>query len=127
MTSLEPNLAALLWFGVMSGVVSLGFFVLVGMFPLEIRRDLRGPGTVALVGVDVILLIALVIGDVYFGLLTLRWTSLVIVGASAFLFVPGVFNIWPEQWRDGRTGLIITLVMFGLGLSLLRYVSGIAY
>jgi hypothetical protein len=127
MTSLEPNLAALLWFGVMSGVASLGFFVLAGMFPLGIRRDLRGPVAVVLVGVDVILLIALVVGDVYFGLLTLRWTSLVIVGASAFLFAPGVFNIWPEQWRDGRTGLIITLVMFGLGLSLLRYVCGIAY
>ena len=93
MTSLEPNLAALLWFGVMSGTASLGFFVLSGMFPLGSRQDLRGRADVALVGVDVVLLIALVMGDVYFGSRNLRWTSLVIVGASAFLFAPGVFNL----------------------------------
>ncbi len=114
MSMIEPNVAALAWFALFAGVASVGFYVLTGMFPLETRPDLKGrPLGLLLLAANVVLLLALVGGGLAYGAATLRWTSLVIVGGLAVLFAPGLFNVWPQPWRDGMAGLAIMLA--GLG------------
>ncbi|GJE62432.1 hypothetical protein [Methylobacterium trifolii] len=126
MQSIEPNVAALVWFSVFAGVASTGFYVLAGAFPLETRPDLRGrPLGLALLAANVILLALLVGGGLAYGAAHLRWTSLVIVGGLALLFAPGLFNVWPERWRDGPAGLAIVLAGTGLSLGLMQAVGGV--
>lgn len=118
MEMIEPNVYALLWFCLFAGMTSLGFYVLTGAFPLETRPDLTArPTGLVLLGLALILLLVAGIGGVLYALDNLRWTSLVIVIGLAFLFAPGVFNIWPARWRDGTVGLAI--VCAGLALTVL--------
>ena len=126
MDMIEPNLAALLWFALFSVVASIGFYVLTGVFPLETRPDLRRhPLGLALIAVNVLLLLALAGGSVVYGAANLRWTSLVIVAGLAVLFAPGLFNVWPQRWRDGTVGLVIVLTGFGVALGLLQHVGAV--
>ncbi|KAB1073580.1 hypothetical protein [Methylobacterium planeticum] len=124
MTMIEPNVAALLWFALFASVASVAFYVLTGMFPLETRPDLRRrPLGLVLIAANVLLLLALVGGSLAYGAANLRWTSLVIVGGFAVLFAPGLFNVWPQRWRDGLAGLAIVLGGLGVSLSLLQHVG----
>ncbi|GJD55638.1 hypothetical protein [Methylobacterium dankookense] len=124
MTMIEPNVAALLWFALFAGVASTGFYVLTGVFPLETRPDLRSrPLGLVLIAANVLLLLALVGGSLAYGVANLRWTSLVIVGGLALLFAPGLFNVWPQRWRDGIAGLAIVFAGIGASLGLLQHVG----
>ncbi|MCJ2069310.1 hypothetical protein MKK75_10945 [Methylobacterium sp. J-030] len=126
MNMIEPNVAALAWFALFAGVASVGFYVLAGMFPLETRPDLRGrPLGLLLLAANVLMLLALVGGGLAYGAANLRWTSLVIVGGLAVLFAPGLFNVWPQRWRDGLAGLAIVLAGLGGALGLLQQVSSV--
>ncbi|MHB2205697.1 hypothetical protein [Methylobacterium sp. CM6257] len=126
MNMIEPNVAALSWFALFSGVASVGFYVLTGMFPLETRPDLKGrPLGLLLLTANVVLLLALVGGGLAYGAANLRWTSLVIVSGLAVLFAPGLFNVWPQRWRDGLAGLAIVLAGLGGSLGLLQQVSSV--
>ncbi len=122
MTAIEPHPDALVWFAALWGIASIGFYVLAGAFPLETRPELRArPLGLALVGADLLLLLALAGGSLAFGVAHLRWTSLVIVVGLGVLFAPGVFNVWPGRWRDGVAGLVIVLCGFALALAALGW------
>lgn len=126
MGMIEPNVAALPWFAIFALVVSAGFYVLAGVFPLATRPDLkRVPLDVALIAVDVLLLLVLAGGSIAYGVAHLRWTSLVIVAGLALLFAPALLNIWPHRLRDGMAGLVILLVVFGTSLGLLQRVGAV--
>ncbi|ACL63049.1 hypothetical protein [Methylobacterium nodulans] len=125
MDMVEPNVVALLWFTIFAGVTCLGFYVLTGAFPLETRPDLKRPLGLALLSINLLLLVALGAGSVAYGVEHLRWTSLVIVGGFAFLFAPGLFNVWPTKWRDGQAGLAIVLAGFGATLGALQAVGNV--
>ncbi|CAO4137262.1 hypothetical protein [Methylorubrum extorquens] len=126
MDMIEPNVVALAWFALFAGVASVGFYVLTGMFPLETRPDLKGrPLGLLLLATNVLLLLALVGGGLAYGAANLRWTSLVIVGGLAVLFAPGLFNVWPQRWRDGLAGLAIVLAGLGGSLGLLQQVGSV--
>lgn len=115
MDMIEPNTAGLLIFALLASVGSMGVLVLSGVFPLATRPELKRPLGLVLIGINLVLLAGVLYGTLAFGLDQLRWTSMVIVGGMAFLFTPGIFNIWPGKWRDGVTGL--ATVMAGLGLT----------
>lgn len=124
MDMIEPNVAALAWFALFAGVACTGFYVLAGMFPLETRPDLRArPLGLALIAANVLLLAALTGGMLAYGAAELRWSSLVIVGGFAILFAPGLFNVWPQRWRDGVAGLAIVLAALCGTLGLLQQVG----
>lgn len=126
MSMIEPNVTALAWFALFAGVASVGFYVLTGMFPLETRPDLKGrPLDLLLLATNVVLLLALVGGGLAYGAVNLRWTSLIIVGGLAVLFAPGLFNVWPQRWRDGLAGLAIVLAGLGGALGLLQRVGSV--
>lgn len=119
--SIEPNLVPLLWFALSCTVACVAFLVLAGAFPLASRPDLaRSPVGTALALGNALLLAVLVAGTAWFGYSHLRWTSLVIAGGSVFLFAPGLFNLWPERWRDGRAGLALLLCLLGGSIAALR-------
>jgi hypothetical protein len=112
MASIEPNGLALLTFVSTFAACCIGFFTIVGMFPLSERpRSLAGLPGVTLVAVNLVLLIALLLGVVLFAHQTLRWTSVVIFGGLIFLFVPSIFQVVPNRWRDSYRGLAILSVI----------------
>lgn len=117
MEMIEPNVTGLLVFALLSSVGSMGVLVLSGVFPLATRPDLKRPAGLGLIALNVALLGLVLYGTVSFGLDHLRWTSMVITGGFAFLFTPGLFNIWPGKWRDGLAGL--ATVGLGLGATAL--------
>lgn len=117
MQMIEPNIAGLLIFAALASVGSMGVLVLSGVFPLATRPELKRPLGLGLIAVNLTLLALVLYGTVSFGLDQLRWTSMVIVGGFAFLFTPGLFNIWPGKWRDGLAGL--AAVGLGLGATAL--------
>lgn len=125
MASIEPNLAALLWFALAWTVACVAFLVLAGAFPLASRPDLAAsPAAAALAVGNAALLAVLVAAVAWFGWSQLRWTSLVIAGGSVALFAPGLFHLWPERWRDGRTGLILLSCMLGGSIAALGIAGG---
>jgi hypothetical protein len=106
MTSIEPNGPALLMFVSTFAVCCLGFFTIIGMFPLSERpRSLSGMPGAVLVVTNLLLLIPLLLGVVLFAHQTLRWTSATIFGGLIFLFIPSVFQAVPSGWRDSYSGL----------------------
>lgn len=126
MASIEPNLLPLLWFALSWCVACVAFLVLAGAFPLASRPDLAGkPGGAALAFGNAALLAVLVAGTAWFGYSHLRWTSLVVVGGAVFLFAPGLFQLWPERWRDGRAGLVLLFCVLGASIAALQAVGGV--
>lgn len=111
MEAVEPNIAALVWFGVAWFVSALAFFVVLGMFPLSARPDAtRGPLGFGLIVFNAVLLAGILAGTAVYGWQELRWTTVVIVASFGFLFAPSVFEIWPARWRDSRGGLVVLAV-----------------
>lgn len=115
MPQLEPNLAGLAWFGVLWSVCCIGFLQLAGMYPLRGRRAL--PVTLT------VLWAMLLAGTLAFGLLELRWTTIVVVGGVLFLFLPALFQALPEWWRDGHAGLRLSCCAMVAALALLAGVA----
>jgi len=108
MTSIEPNELALLTFVSTFAACCIGFFTIIGMFPLSERpRSLAGLPGIALVAINLVLLIALLLCVTLFAHQTLRWTSVVIFGGLIFLFVPSIFQVVPNGWRDSYGGLAV--------------------
>lgn len=125
MDMIEPNGVALAWFAMFFSVAALGFYVVAGLFPLKTRPDLTGSALGLLLAIGTTLaFVALAIGAVLYGLENLRWTSVVIVSGLAILFAPGVFNVWPTKWRDGRVGLAGTLAVTLAAIACLQAVGG---
>lgn len=126
MGAIEPNVAALCWFALFAFVAGVGFYVIAGAFPLQTRDDLTKRWTgIALAGLNALAFAALAWGAITYGLAELRWTSVVIVTGLALLFAPGVFEIWPERWRDGAAGLAILLGVTAATLGALQAVGGV--
>ena len=106
--AIEPNGVALALFAATFAAGCLSFFTLAGMFPAN-ARPLPVAGHVGnlLVLSNLALLAVLLGGVALFAHETLRWTSVVVAGGLIFLFVPSVFEIIPNEWRDSRGGLVL--------------------
>jgi hypothetical protein len=112
MAGIEPNGLGLLMFGATFAACCLGFFTIIGMFPLHARpQSLSGAPGIALVVINVVLLIPLLLGVALFAHQTLRWTSAVVFGGLIFLFVPSVFQAVPNRWRDSYGGLAVLVAI----------------
>jgi uncharacterized membrane protein len=105
--AIEPNGLALALFAATFAAGCLSFFTLAGMFPVRARpAPVTGLTGSALVLLNVALLAALLGGVAFYAHETLRWTSVVVAGGLIFLFVPSVFEVIPNEWRDSRGGLV---------------------
>jgi hypothetical protein len=120
MNAIEPNGLALALFAATFAASCLSFFTLVGMFPARVR-PLPVTGAVGnlLVLLNIALLAALLAGVMLFAHETLRWTSIVVAGGLIFLFVPSIFQVIPNEWRDSRGGLLFLGALQLVSLALL--------
>ena len=108
MAGIEPNGLGLLVFGAAFAVCCLGFFTVVGMFPLSARpAALAGVPAIALIVINLALVILLASAAVLFAHQSLRWTSAVVLGGLIFLFTPSAFQAVPDDWRDSLAGLAV--------------------
>jgi hypothetical protein len=106
--AIEPNGVALVLFTATFAAGCLSFFTLAGMFPANARPlPVAGRLGSLLVLLNLALLVLLLGGVALFAHETLRWTSIVVAGGLIFLFVPSVFEIVPNGWRDSRGGLVL--------------------
>jgi hypothetical protein len=113
--AIEPDGVALALFAATFAACCLSFFTLTGMFPARTRPlPIAGHLGNLLVLLNLGLLTMLLIGVALFAHETLRWTSVIVAGGLIFLFVPSVFEIVPNGWRDSRGGLAL-LVALQLG------------
>src|SRR5579863_4801038 len=107
MQTIEPNGMALALFAATFAAGCLSFFTLAGMFPAQARPlPVAGHAGNLLVLLNIALLTMLLIGVALYAHETLRWTSIVVAGGLIFLFVPSIFQIIPNEWRDSRGGLV---------------------
>jgi hypothetical protein len=107
MSAIEPNGIALALFAATFAACCLSFFTLAGMFPARARPlPVAGLFGSLLVLLNLTLLAVLLGGVTMFAHQTLRWSSVVIAGGLIFLFVPSIFQVIPNQWRDSRGGLV---------------------
>jgi len=120
MQAIEPNGFALALFAATFAAGCLSFFTLAGMFPAR-ARPLPVAGQVGnvLVLLNIALLAALLGGVALYAHETLRWTSVVVAGGLIFLFVPSIFQVIPNEWRDSRGGLILLVALQLASLALL--------
>ena len=117
---IEPNGMALALFAVTFAAGCLSFFTLAGMFPARARPlPVAGHFGNVLVLLNLALLALLLAGIVLFAHQTLRWTSVVVAGGLIFLFVPSVFQVIPNEWRDSRGGLVLLGALQLVSLALL--------
>ena len=122
MGAIEPNGVALALFIATFAAGCLSFFTLVGMFPASARPALvAGHLGNLLVLSNLALLLALLGGVALFAHETLRWTSVVVAGGLIFLFVPSIFEIIPNTWRDSRGGLLVLGALQLIALALLAF------
>ena len=107
MDAIEPNGVALALFAVTFAACCLSFFTLAGMFPARARPlPVAGQLGSLLVLFNLALMMVLLGGVALFAHQTLRWTSIIVAGGLIFLFVPSIFQIIPNAWRDSRGGLV---------------------
>ena len=120
MNAIEPNGFALALFAATFAAGCLSFFTLAGMFPAHARPlGVAGHAGNLLVLLNIALLATLLTGVVLYAHETLRWTSAVVAGGLIFLFVPSIFQVIPNEWRDSRGGLVILVVLQLASLALL--------
>ena len=104
---IEPNGVALALFAATFAAGCLSFFTLAGMFPARARPlPVAGQLGSLLVLFNLALMMVLLGGVALFAHQTLRWTSIIVAGGLIFLFVPSIFEIIPNAWRDSRGGLV---------------------
>jgi hypothetical protein len=122
MNTIEPNVLALLLFAATFAACCLSFFTLTGMFPAR-ARPLAVAGHVGslLVLFNLALLAMLLGGVALFAHQMLRWTSVVVAGGLIFLFVPSIFEIVPNTWRDSRGELVFLGALQLASLALLIF------
>ena len=117
---IEPNGVALALFAATFAAGCLSFFTLAGMFPARARPlPVAGLSGSLLVLLNLALLAILFIGVALFAHETLRWTSVVVAGGLIFLFVPSIFEVIPNHWRDSRGGLALLVALQLTSLALL--------
>ena len=105
--TIEPNGVALALFIATFAAGCLSFFTLAGMFPARARPlGVGGHAGNLLVLLNIALSAMLLIGVALYAHETLRWTSIVVAGGLIFLFVPSIFQVIPNEWRDSRGGLV---------------------
>jgi hypothetical protein len=108
MQAIEPNGVALALFAATFAAGCLSFFTLTGMFPARARPlPIAGHVGNLLVLANLVLLAVLLGCVALFAHETLRWTSVVVAGGLVFLFVPSLFEVIPNRWRDSRGGLVV--------------------
>ena len=118
MAGIESNGLGLLVFGAAFAVCCLGFFTVVGMFPLSARpAALAGIPAVVLIVINLALVVLLALAAVLFAHQSLRWTSAVVLGGLIFLFTPSAFQAVPDDWRDSRAGLAVLGIIQGAALA----------
>jgi len=118
MSQIEPNVPALASFIALWSICCVGFFQLAGMYPLRRRQGPTAASTM-LVLASTALWLALMAATLCFAVSELRWTSIVIMAAVLFLFVPDAVQALPRRLRDGRQGLIFSTTAFAVALLLL--------
>jgi hypothetical protein len=126
MSAIEPNWISLLWFAAFATVGTLAFLVVAGMFPLRLRPEASGAATLLVVS-NAILLATLLAGTALYGYAELRWSTLVVVAGLVVLFAPGLFQLSPASWRDGRSGLAALAGVQILALAALAKVAGLSW
>lgn len=118
--AIEPNGVALALFAATFAAGCLSFFTLTGMFPARARPvPVAGHIGNLLVLLNLALLAMLLTSVALFAHETLRWTSVVVAGGLIFLFVPSIFEIIPNGWRDSRGGLTLLVALQLASLALL--------
>ncbi len=128
MDAIEPNWISLLWFAAFATVCTVAFLVVAGMFPLRSRPEsVRSSAATLLVVGNAILLAALLTGTGLYGYTELRWSTLIVVAGLVVLFAPGLFEVWPSSFRDGRTGLIVLVGVQILALTTLAKIAGLSW
>jgi predicted permease len=125
MVAIEPNWISLIWFSAFATICMVAFLIVAGMFPLRSRPDQArsGAATLLVVG-NGFLLAGLLVGTALYGYAELRWSSLIVVTGLVVLFAPGLFEIWPSSFRDGRTGLVVLIAVQILALAALAKLAG---
>jgi hypothetical protein len=125
MDAIEPHAISLLWFMAFATVCAVAFLVVAGMFPLRARPDSLKSGLATLLVVsNVVLLVVLLTGTVFYGCAELGRSTFVVVAGLVVLFAPGLFEAWPSPLRDGRTGLTVLVGIQALALAVLAKVGG---
>jgi len=125
MDAIEPNWVSLLWFAAFATIGTVGFLVVAGMFPRRSRPEsMRSNAATLLILGNAILLVALWMGTGLYGYAELRWSTLIVVTGLVVLFAPGLFEVWPASFRDGRTGLVVLVSVQLLALAALAKVAG---
>jgi len=120
MQAIEPNGFALALFAATFAAGCLSFFTLAGMFPARARPlPVAGQLGSLLVLLNIALLAALLAGVGLYAHETLRWSSIVVAGGLIFLFVPSLFQVIPNEWRDSRGGLVFLVALQLASLALL--------
>jgi len=128
MDAIEPNWISLLWFAAFATVCTVAFLVVAGMFPLRSRPEsVRSSAATLLVVGNAILLAALLTGTGLYGYTELRWSTLIVVAGLVVLFAPGLFEVWPSSFRDGRIGLIVLVGVQILALTTLAKIAGMSW
>jgi hypothetical protein len=125
MAAIEPNWISLTWFAAFATICMTAFLVMAGMFPLRSRPDSvrSGAATLLVIG-NGLLLSVLLVGTGLYGYAELRWSSSIVVTGLVVLFAPGLFEIWPSSFRDGRTGLVVLIGVQILALATLAKLAG---
>jgi hypothetical protein len=125
MAAIEPNWISLIWFAAFATICMVAFLIVAGMFPLGSRPETArsGPATLLVIG-NGLLLSALLVGTGLYGYAELRWSSLIVVTGLVLLFAPGLFELWPSSFRDGRTGLMLLVGIQIVAIAALAKVAG---
>jgi hypothetical protein len=125
MAAIEPNWVSLIWFAAFATICMIAFLVVAGMFPFGARPEAArsGAATLLVVG-NGLLLSALLVGTGLYGYAELKWSSLIVVTGLVVLFAPGLFEVWPSSFRDGRTGLVVLIAVQMLALATLAKIAG---
>jgi hypothetical protein len=125
MAAIEPNWISLIWFAAFATICMVAFLIVAGMFPLGSRPETArsGAATLLVVG-NGLLLLALLAGTVLYGYAELKWSSLIVVTGLVVLFAPGLFEVWPSSYRDGRAGLVVLIGVQILALATLAKLAG---
>jgi hypothetical protein len=125
MDAIEPHWISLLWFAAFATICTVALLVVAGMFPLGSRPEsARSRAAMLLIAGNAFLLALLLAGTGVYGYAELRWSSFIVVAGLAVLFAPGLFEIWPASFRDGRTGLVVLVGVQMLALATLAKVAG---
>lgn len=123
--AVEPELASLGWFLVLWLACCLSALTISGMLPLRARSaKLATLANAGLVVGNLICLLLLLIGTFVFSTVNLRVSTIILFGGLVFLFMPAVFQMVPDRWRDSHAGLA---VLFAIQTAILVNLYQLSY